>query len=798
MLKSSFTLKMQTRVASGISKHYRLVIFVALVGTLASLFWARKLTLESDMVALLPQDSASVKELQRLTDKLGGTGDLQIMIRSSAPEKSLEFARELLPEIRALDWVEQANMGTDTSFFEARKLLYTDLEDLQTIEERIAERIRYENLLANPFYIDLEEEPPPSLDFSDIEERYRLEGPRSPYFRNESGTILLILVQPSGIASDLAHAQQVQRELQELIDTHDPAEFHPSMKVELGGAYRNRIDEYTAITQDVKSSSLVVVIAILLVIAWYFGSPWASLVIMVPLLMSLCWTFALGYLLIGSLNLVTVFLIVVLMGLGIDFGIQMLAGFQSERASGKHLNHALAATLHTAGRSSLVATLTTAACFLTLLATEFRGFVEFGIIASIGLLASALSYSTVLPALLSWLSHKDRMLPRMPKVPQFAAAQPGRKTARIILAVSAITVIALVVVGRNAQFEYDLRALRADIPETREFNQRVREVFPQARDPAAVLVEDPDQVLEVEAEIEQRRLATAPDSPIESVLSVYDLIPQNQDEKLAILKRVKESVDELSDVLTEEEQEEFAEFREDLDVQPVEGIAELPDEILRRFFGRPGTPGQVIYVYQDESLMDLREARDFSEAFKGLEVAGTVYRAVSEPLIYVAMLDALARDTPRALLLSALALILLLFLDFHSVRSVAIVLVPLITGLAVMVGTMAMVPIRLNFLNAIVLPSMLGLSVDGGVHLYHRIQERGISELGHIMRGTGSAVAICTFTSLLGFAGMLLADHPGLRSIGLLALIGLLGGLFGALVILPALVVSFSSGDDDD
>ena len=100
-------------------------------------------------------------------------------------------------------------------------------------------------------------------------------------------------------------------------------------------------------------------------------------------------------------------------------------------------------------------------------------------------------------------------------------------------------------------------------------------------------------------------------------------------------------------------------------------------------------------------------------------------------------------------------------------------------------------------MNAIVLPSMLGLSVDGGVHLYHRIQERGISELGAIMRGTGSAVAICTLTSLLGFAGMLLADHPGLRSIGLLALIGLLGGLFGALVILPALVVSFGTEDED-
>ena len=103
MLKSSFTLKMQTRVASGISRHYRSVLFVALIASVVSLFGARNLTLESDMVALLPQNSQSVMELRRVTEKLGGTGDLQIMICSSAPEKSLEFARELLPEIRDLD-----------------------------------------------------------------------------------------------------------------------------------------------------------------------------------------------------------------------------------------------------------------------------------------------------------------------------------------------------------------------------------------------------------------------------------------------------------------------------------------------------------------------------------------------------------------------------------------------------------------------------------------------------------------------------------------------------------------------
>lgn len=783
-----------SRIAHFTSRHYRAVLLAAVVTTLFSLHWARQLRLESDVVALLPDDSESVVALRQITEKLGGTGDLQVMIRSPNAEQSIEYGKTLLSKIRLLPWVEHASMGNPTDFFESRKLLYIDLEDLRVVEERIQERIKYETLAAHPFFIELEATEPPSLDVSDIEQKYRRGEARSPYFRNPSGSILLILVQPKGLASDFSYAQLVQREMQELVASTDPAVFHPSMRVEVGGAYRNRINEYEAITSDVKSGSVVVALAIMLLIVFYFRSGFAVLVIMVPLAMSLSWAFAVAFALIGSLNLVTVFLVVVLMGLGLDFGIHLLARYQDERAPDVALEVALGRTLRTAGRASLTAAFTTAACFLSLLATEFRGFVEFGIIASTGLLMAAIAYFTVLPALLTMLAKRNWMPPRSKPIPR-RPRNIKRWHARVVLALSVCLVATAVFVGRYAEFEYDLRNLRAKMPETREFNQRVLEVFPKARDPAAVLVVDSSQVPHVVNMLKGRMQATSPNSPIDSVLSALDLMPQDQDQKLAVLARLGAKVDELLEILDEEEQTTFASVRDDLNAKRVDSVYDLPGEIRRKFSGLPGTPGQVVYVYQSGSLLDLRMAQKFSRTLDDLHVEGARYQAISEPLIYVAMLRALNRETPRALLFAGASLLILLLLDFRSIGAVCIVLVPLLSGLALMAGCMALIPIRLNFLNVIVLPSLLGLGVDGGVHMYHGIQERGTAAIGETLRKTGSAVGACTLSSLLGFSGMLIADHPGLRSIGLLALVGLLGCLFGALVILPAMAMSFASGE---
>jgi hypothetical protein len=94
----------------------------------------------------------------------------------------------------------------------------------------------------------------------------------------------------------------------------------------------------------------------------------------------------------------------------------------------------------------------------------------------------------------------------------------------------------------------------------------------------------------------------------------------------------------------------------------------------------------------------------------------------------------------------------------------------------------------LNFYNMIVLPAVMGIGNDDGVHMVHRYKEEGTGSIREVLRSTGEHVTIGNLTTALGFAGLALSFHPGLNSIGYLAIVGFATTLIAALAFLPALL----------
>jgi hypothetical protein len=131
---------------------------------------------------------------------------------------------------------------------------------------------------------------------------------------------------------------------------------------------------------------------------------------------------------------------------------------------------------------------------------------------------------------------------------------------------------------------------------------------------------------------------------------------------------------------------------------------------------------------------------------------------------------------------------LLMGLNFRSLRWAGLALIPLVVGILWMLLVMELVGIDLNFYNMIVLPAVLGIGNDAGVHLVHRYREEGRRSIRYVLRSTGEHVTMGSLTTMIGFGGLLLSFHPGLRSIGVLAVIGIGATLLAALTFLPALV----------
>ncbi len=152
------------------------------------------------------------------------------------------------------------------------------------------------------------------------------------------------------------------------------------------------------------------------------------------------------------------------------------------------------------------------------------------------------------------------------------------------------------------------------------------------------------------------------------------------------------------------------------------------------------------------------------------------------------MLRLMMAETPWMVAATFAIVLVLMFVNFGSVRWALLAVVPLVVGVLWMLFFVEVFGLKLNFYNMIVMPAVLGIGNDAGVHMVHRYRELGPGSIRAVIRSTGEHVTMGSLTTMLGFAGLLLSFHPGLESIGQLAVVGIGSTLAAALLFLPALL----------
>ena len=104
-----------------------------------------------------------------------------------------------------------------------------------------------------------------------------------------------------------------------------------------------------------------------------------------------------------------------------------------------------------------------------------------------------------------------------------------------------------------------------------------------------------------------------------------------------------------------------------------------------------------------------------------------------------------------------------------------------------MVGSMYLLEIQFTFGNGISLPLIIGIGVDSGVHLVHSWREHGHS-VREAVRTSGKAIIVSSFTTIIAFGSMYLARYDGLRSLGLVLVLGVSCCLVATLFVLPGVM----------
>ena len=127
-------------------KYYWIIIIASLGVTFLCYFQVKKLRIDTNLTALLPQDYKSVQNLNRVIDKLGGLGDFTILVENELLETRKEFVRAAASIIETNKSIRYVDYEYEKSYFQDHLLLYIDLKDLKTIRKRLKNKIQYEKL----------------------------------------------------------------------------------------------------------------------------------------------------------------------------------------------------------------------------------------------------------------------------------------------------------------------------------------------------------------------------------------------------------------------------------------------------------------------------------------------------------------------------------------------------------------------------------------------------------------------------------------------------------------------------
>jgi predicted RND superfamily exporter protein len=764
------------------SRHPAVWLLAILVLSVPSALTIRQIRLDTDLVRLLPTTSPAARWTRALQKEVGDEGYFTILFEGSGTETLLAAVRDTAARVRAMDGVLSAEYEYPLEFIERYRYLLVPNYYL----ERILDYLIGLEAEVSPVGEDLLGAPAAKgskgrredAEMKELLDRY---GHLTSYHQSRDGRVMGLFVRPQVGLTSLAELRGLWLGLKE--EAAAAAAAH-GIWAGVGGSQTENLAEFDVIVRDLRLSGTIATVLMILFLILSFRRVRTLPIVFFPLGVGLLWSFSLVPPVLGSLNIITSFLVLVLFGMGIDFSIHLVKRFEIEAAA-RSAEEALVETYASTGASVMISGMTTALALLVLALSAFRGFSEYGLICGAAISLVLLAMLVVMPATLA-LGHRLRWI-RPVAVGRRAARLPPRPAAA---AVGAALVASVVLAAFGLRFNYDFNALKPDPAESRRIAEAAGSVYSRYMSPGAVYVAPDlaslDAFLEV-LDAERRR----PSSLIQRVANIRDLAPNDKqaEDRFELVGQIKDQV--AGSWTRRIEDAEARRWVDDLrawepPVHPPR-LDEVPESLESGYVTRDGSGQLVVGVYPSVPRGNGRNAMRFTKELYGLEAPAGIKGPVGEMPVFAEILWVVGKEGPWVVAATFLSVFLLVLLGNRSVRETVWTVLPMVGGIVLTFGAMAAVGLRLNFFSVVVIPTLIGLGEDHGVHYYRRWKELG-RDTASVHRELLNPLTACTVTTMLGYSGMMFASHPGLRSIGLFAVLGMVCIWLTSLVLFPAVL----------
>ena len=800
------------------------------------------LKLDADLSHLLPENTPSVKALEESYQRFGSTDRFMIAIQSEDVELVAALQDSISDYIRRNwqgDYVS-TQVDNDNKFFKDNALLYLPVKHLENIRENLEdlqleigrkngplvvdllgddsapadsangtapakkERVWFDANL--PQELGLPDEAVSAFDtfFKKKEEdktpkagepeewdkkkpvpahlKTRLIGCPRPDSTGKilfNGVVNAKLLRPS---TDYEFVTHILARTDSLLNYFNSKTYPVPTRFTVEGTYEG-LKEVDDVANDSIFSFGISLVLIILLTMFFFRSVKGPILVTSSVLYACLPTLAFTALFYGKLNPFTVFVASIILGIGIDYSIHILG--TSQKLMHKHatLEEVLEAAQRKMLKPFILASFTTIAAFLTLLAAHFRGFYEFGVVASMGVLFSMLTSVLVLPVFIKCMGG-------IPKAPDNTLLPKSWDESKILrfFKYAAFAGFALGAVSlwfaQDVDFEHNLRNLRRVSTEKKQengINTSVTRTNNRATStPAAVMGSKAEQ-LDLLYDTLMVRLHVEKDSTLRSFLTLKSFVPaqDSQEKRLEVIEEIRDLVEaRVFDRAEGEDSVNIATLRNLASVEKTFTAEDIPEWALDLLREKDGSYGKIGFIYGNFPSWDAKALHRFQDRYSHWNFDGEDLRTFSSQFILSDVIESVKQDSFRLALVIVLVIFGTLLISFRKPKLFIAGCVSFGMGTLLTLGLLGLLTDlfefgKISIYNVIVIPMALGIGIDSTIHMITSWMSDKNMTLRQLMDTTGRNVMASSTTTIAGFVGFLFTTHRGLKGIGDLACISI-------------------------
>ena len=828
-----------------IHKYHKTILVLALVLTGLSIAAASRLNINVSLFALLPANRPAVQHFFEISEAVGFQSLLITVVESQQPldQTTLTtFIETLAQEYESLPQISKVEFQHDPrqllklfdTFLDYLPLLLTS-ENLEKLSKKLSDESIDQTILSNrqllmtplgPAAKELIRTDPlgvAELLLASIQMPFRRDGGalEGGLYRTSKQQTFFLFLTPIQPPQNMDFSKNLMTQI-EIVENHVLESMSkqynlPSSHIQIHhtGGYPIAVKDEAMTRRDIKVTLITSFVCVLLLFFIAFRSSSVLLLVSCPLLASLTWTVGFAAVIIQDISILTGLFACVLIGLGIDFAIHMVNRFFDPHIINQTAQTRLSYTFKEAGTGILMGGITTAMAFFAVGFSDFQGFKQLGLLTGVGILFSLLAMLLVLPAMLVWVSSKGWFHQKI-QLAGFSLRSLLTlisKKPKSIVVTSALIVVGLTFASLKIGFDDNLKNFRPRDSQVLQLQDKVSSWLGGSTGTVLLTIRGPSQetVMNKEAQVVQALAELLQQGKIAKIASLSQLVPPPYQQKkniawikthpnefapYRIRQSFKRSMINHGFRLSPQAEAYIDHLSQGLNRTSVLLPSQLHTSVIgpvvkRLGFEKDNQFTAIIYIHPQADLWLLADTGQFkNQLVQTLSEAGLDpgdYDLTGANMLTGELKSLILESLKVSLSLAILSILVVLLIYYRNLKYLILAVLPLVAGMSILVGMMTLLGIAFNFLNIMVVPMIIGIGIDDGVHFTNTLRFPEKKRTFNGLTQTGRAVVLTSLTTMAGFGSIILSHYPGLQSMGAVAVIGIAACLLSSIILMPAI-----------